>query len=372
MKTKTPKSDAGPGEGCYVVCVIGTRITLDAVVAAYRRGDTPEVIAKQLGLRPPEVHAVVAFYLENKRVVKRYLDQRYRNPIDVKPAWIEIGQDQPLEWQVGDKVPVETGMGPAFETAVGCYLRGEAAGSIARHLRLRWSSAVSDWVYLLIPHGKLAEVHRDIASYLSNREKVDTYLFQRGLPIGEIQAAERQDLPARFASQDSMLKALECAWQDHFQTRVQTWKPLEIEAVMALSMVGADLRYGDTSPALTLVLAFLLAAVAVLGFKVTRHHRGVERKCFRSIQAIEERLGISDPIHKPPKEIGWLQIIDPSKSSTPLFILRVHCIVIIFALAYPWLGHLARAHRPTTAPSAPVQIHSTSAAQAVPCAMWWA
>lgn len=54
-----------------------TRVTLDTIIAAHRRGDAPEAIAEQYpAVSLSEVYAVVGFYLRRTKEVDDYLAQR--------------------------------------------------------------------------------------------------------------------------------------------------------------------------------------------------------------------------------------------------------------------------------------------------------
>jgi uncharacterized protein (DUF433 family) len=60
-----------------VVRVLGTRVTLDTVVAAFQEGATPEEIASQYpSLDLGDVYAVIAYYLRHRDEVERYLARR--------------------------------------------------------------------------------------------------------------------------------------------------------------------------------------------------------------------------------------------------------------------------------------------------------
>ena len=57
--------------------VVGTRLTLDTVVAAYRDGAPPEEIVKRFpGLSLPDAYAVIGYYLRYRQEVEAYLDAR--------------------------------------------------------------------------------------------------------------------------------------------------------------------------------------------------------------------------------------------------------------------------------------------------------
>jgi uncharacterized protein (DUF433 family) len=52
----------------------GTRVTLDVVIAAYNRGDTPEEIVKAYDvLKLADVYYAISYYLRNKLEVDQYI-----------------------------------------------------------------------------------------------------------------------------------------------------------------------------------------------------------------------------------------------------------------------------------------------------------
>lgn len=56
-----------------------TRVTLDTIVGAYRRGGTPETIVKQYpALSLTDVYAVIGFYLRRRDEVDAYVERRRR------------------------------------------------------------------------------------------------------------------------------------------------------------------------------------------------------------------------------------------------------------------------------------------------------
>jgi uncharacterized protein (DUF433 family) len=60
-----------------VIRVAGTRVTFDTVVAAYRKGETPEQIAQDYpSLRAADIYAVISYYLRHQDEVTAYLEQR--------------------------------------------------------------------------------------------------------------------------------------------------------------------------------------------------------------------------------------------------------------------------------------------------------
>jgi len=60
-----------------VVKVGGTRVTLDTVVKAFIRGATAEEIAQQFpSISLSDVYATISYYLQNRKEVDRYLEDR--------------------------------------------------------------------------------------------------------------------------------------------------------------------------------------------------------------------------------------------------------------------------------------------------------
>ena len=63
----------------------GTRVTLDAVVAAFVEGATAEEIAHQYpSLRLADVYSVIAYYLRRREDVEAYLRARQRQAVAVR------------------------------------------------------------------------------------------------------------------------------------------------------------------------------------------------------------------------------------------------------------------------------------------------
>jgi len=60
-----------------VVRVRGSRVTLDTIVAAYRRGATAEEVVQQYpSLTLADIYAVIAYYLRRQPEVDAYLEER--------------------------------------------------------------------------------------------------------------------------------------------------------------------------------------------------------------------------------------------------------------------------------------------------------
>ena len=59
-----------------VVRVGGTRVTLETIVGAYLDGDSAEEIHSSYpSVTLADIHAVLSYYLQNRQVVNRYLEE---------------------------------------------------------------------------------------------------------------------------------------------------------------------------------------------------------------------------------------------------------------------------------------------------------
>ena len=132
---------------------------------------------------------------------------------------------------------------------------------------------------------------------------------------------------------ETLRKALELEWNDHIQTRRQTWRTLEIEAILIVGLVGVDFKFDN--PLVVVVLGVLVIVSTISGMLITIHHRKGQIQKFRTICKLEETLGLESFIHgEPPQEFQWLDIINPIKMNTPLFIVRMHIAMMLFTLLY--------------------------------------
>src|SRR5574338_546418 len=123
-------------------------------------------------------------------------------------------------------------------------------------------------------------------------------------------------------SEETLRKMLEIQWQDHFQTRAQTWKALELTGLLAIALVAFD--WLVDKPVATVGGATLLFLIAQFGILITLRHRVVEINKFRKISELEKELGLADKDVKLPPPLTWWSIFQVWKSNTPLFILRIH------------------------------------------------
>ena len=77
--------------------VAGTRISLDSVVCAFRRGDSPERILERYPLlgKPSRVYGAIAFYLDHQAGIDAYLEESKR---EFEASGIPLSESNPALW----------------------------------------------------------------------------------------------------------------------------------------------------------------------------------------------------------------------------------------------------------------------------------
>ncbi len=78
--------------------VAGTRISLDSVVYAFNRGDSPERILEEFPLldKVSRVYGAIAFYLDHKAEIDKYLEETER---EFEASGIPLKQANPVLWE---------------------------------------------------------------------------------------------------------------------------------------------------------------------------------------------------------------------------------------------------------------------------------
>jgi uncharacterized protein (DUF433 family) len=84
-------------EDGHVIRVAGTRVTLDTLIGAFKRGATPEEIAQDFpAVSLADVYAVITYYLRHRSEVDEYLERRalehaeLRREIESRPEYQEF------------------------------------------------------------------------------------------------------------------------------------------------------------------------------------------------------------------------------------------------------------------------------------------
>lgn len=154
-----------------------------------------------------------------------------------------------------------------------------------------------------------------------------------------------------WPTEASLLKAMELAWRDHHHARDQTWKTVQMVAVLGVGLLTVDYKY--ESMLATAFAGVLVALAATFGASITWHHRKLEVRKFTHLMNCEELLGLhrndiipldpgngsmkEEPQHiqdgavKVPSMFEKSDIVNPLKNNTALFILRIHLAIIALA-----------------------------------------
>ena len=76
--------------------IAGTRVSLDSVVYAFERGNSPEAIQKEFPLlRLPQVYGAIALYLDNRIEMRQYLEKEERR---IQESSVALSEANPELW----------------------------------------------------------------------------------------------------------------------------------------------------------------------------------------------------------------------------------------------------------------------------------
>ena len=83
-------------DGGYYVA--GVRISLDSIVYAFNRGESPERILEEFPLldRVSRVYGAIDFYLDHQAEIDKYLEETER---EFEASGIPMAQDNPVLWE---------------------------------------------------------------------------------------------------------------------------------------------------------------------------------------------------------------------------------------------------------------------------------
>jgi hypothetical protein len=141
-------------------------------------------------------------------------------------------------------------------------------------------------------------------------------------------------IPGSESERKVLVSILENEWQDHFHTRNQTWKTLDIDGILVVALLGISWQLHNYLA--TSLVAGLLILTAFFGACITIHHRSVEVSKFTHIKDIEEKLGVIGLLKDTqlPYPIKWYKVFQRKHFSTSSFILLTHYIILIFGFVY--------------------------------------
>ena len=153
-------------------------------------------------------------------------------------------------------------------------------------------------------------------------------------------------------TEESLRMAMDQAWRDHHHARDQTWKTVQIVAVLGAGLLSMDLV--NKNLAATAFATVLVVIASAFGAGVTWNHRKLEVRKFIHLMNCEELLGLHRddviPLYTTPQEMKskkkrvWdgavalpaefsgLAVINPAKNNTALFMLRMHLAIMVFAV----------------------------------------
>src|SRR5215470_12475817 len=76
--------------------IAGTRISLDSVVYAFERGNSPEAIQESFPvLKPAQIYGAIAFYLDHQAEVRQYLEEKESR---IQDSSIPLSEADPELW----------------------------------------------------------------------------------------------------------------------------------------------------------------------------------------------------------------------------------------------------------------------------------
>jgi ABC-type lipoprotein release transport system permease subunit len=138
----------------------------------------------------------------------------------------------------------------------------------------------------------------------------------------------------RTPDPETLRNQLNIEWNDFFQTRAQSWKSLEFVSALVIGLVGVGLKIDDFW--VTLALGTIVIFAAILGFLITLHHRNVQLQQNVHVTRLEKELNLDNVLKRQdyPQKYKIIDWINPFKKSTPLIIMKMHILIIIFVVIY--------------------------------------
>ena len=136
--------------------------------------------------------------------------------------------------------------------------------------------------------------------------------------------------------QESIRMAMDQAWRDHHHARDQTWRAVQIEALLAAGIVGVDFQLANVGA--TIAAGILVIIAAMSGIMISLHHRKLEIRKFTHIMNCEVALGLRQPdlIYNVslPSPMKFWDVFRFWKINTALFTLRMHVAIMAFAVVF--------------------------------------
>lgn len=135
---------------------------------------------------------------------------------------------------------------------------------------------------------------------------------------------------------ESVRLALDIAWREHQHVRDQTWKSVQMVALLAVGLVTIDIRLASTTA--TVIAGLMLVALGYWGALITLHHRAYQIQKFNEILKAEGALHlipdiVPESVHAPTPMTFW-DAFSPRISHTAAFLLRMHIAMMVFGAVF--------------------------------------
>lgn len=149
---------------------------------------------------------------------------------------------------------------------------------------------------------------------------------------------QSEEIVLKSPSEEVLKEQLNLQWQDHIQTREQTWKTVQIEIAVLAAIIAADFKTENV--VLLLVLSLVMSISSLFGFLVTVHHRKIQLQKFKYIHLLEEKLGLHnegymDDLKKNvTADFSLNHFLFSKTTSTPAFIAWMHILMFCFIWIY--------------------------------------
>jgi hypothetical protein len=160
-------------------------------------------------------------------------------------------------------------------------------------------------------------------------------------PIESTPAAPPAVPPA--PDNDTLRMGMEIAWREHQHVRDQTWKSVQLVALVAVGLVTADAHLQTKAATLTqstvstVVTGLLVVSLGYFGARLGVHHRNYQIEKFDEIRQCEHRLGLFGTVvptaTRRPTSLTIGSAFSRNKN-TGAFLLRIQVALMFFGALY--------------------------------------
>lgn len=137
-------------------------------------------------------------------------------------------------------------------------------------------------------------------------------------------------------SEETLRQQLDIQWRDHWATSGQSWKTLQMVALLFVGYIGSGLKVSD--PLLIRIGGVICMLAACFGIAITIHCRQMQITRFTFIYKLEKMLKLHDEKLlggiKPPQPFSIKRVFHMREQVMQTFILVVHIAILFLAAAY--------------------------------------